>query len=258
MIIKTESLPSRGIPYQYKEIEMEGFKVPQIMKLSKASSLKSIKPAIDALDDVLSVVASELTDGDFFYLLTLQRLAYSKPLFTEWHCDEILYYDEGDDTTFLTKQQIKDKVEEYEATEDKEGLTDPNEIKLVPGKCMTFNKHILTVHDLTITYLEEEPLNEGIDYPRIETLTDAIKDGEDPEMHYLAQAIRWLRTETRSYLAKKDLLLGLPDTTLLEQAMAYNNKVIHGVNKRVVCPCSKCGHKTAHILDIGPESFFDV
>lgn len=257
MKIIAASLPSRAIPYEFNDIEMTKFGVKQIMLLSKAAALNSIKPAIEALNEVIDVDAGELTDGDFFYLLALQRLQYSRPLFTQWVCDDRLFY-ETDGVTFYTEEGLKALVEAYEAAEDKTTLRNPDNIKVASGPCSTLNKHVLVEADLNIQYLENEPLPAGLDYPRIDSFADSIVDYNNPEMQYLSQAIRWLKTDSRSYLAKKDLFMQQTDTNLIESAMFYKNTSVHGILRTIKCYCKKCRAVSNHTIEIGPETFFDV
>jgi hypothetical protein len=256
MKITAPTLPSRAIPYSFKEIEMDMFGVKQIMLLSKASALNSIKPAIDALNDVISVEANELTDGDFFYLLTLQRLRYTRPLFTQWVCEVPLYYEK--ESVFHTSEGLRALVEAYEVAENKDELQDPDKIQVVVGPCGTLNKHELCEADLQIQYMDETKLPEGLDYPRIESFADSIVEYNEPDMQYLSQAVRWLKTDSRSYLAKKNLFLKQDNLNLIEQAMFYKNTSVHGVRRTIVCRCTKCRTASTHTLEIGPESFFDV
>lgn len=260
MDINVQELPSKGIPYDFVEFSMTNFGVPEIMLLSKATSLESITPAIEAMNNVVSINAYQLTDGDFFYLLALQRLNMTKPLFTDWTCDGTVFVEEETGRR-LAPVDLRSMVEHYNAmpAEDKANEKDPSEIVVTNVACEQKNHHDLKLSDLKITYLEDKVLPTFLDYPRISTLTEAILDASSPEMQMLAFPIRWFKTPVGdAYSDKKDYFESLQSLEQVEEAIKTNNAIIHGVNKTVVCSCSACGKETAHLFEIHPHTFFDA
>mgnify|MGYP006421225179 CR=1 FL=1 len=256
------NLPSGLLPYSFKHVEMEPFKVNEIMKLSKARSLQSVAPMVDALNDVVSCDANDLTDGDFYYLLAFQRLnAYtSSPMIVQWECEGIVFQEQSGLQRRFNNEQLKKLVEEYDnaSEERKEELEDPNELVVESVICGEYNEQQVGFNDLIVQRLEEnQVIDERLDYPRIRTLPQGIAKSEDPELRHVIQAARWLK-KGDNLDEKLELLRNSDNLELFETAYRTEMTVRHGVSNVVLKECPKCGVLSKHVFDITPETFFDL
>lgn len=255
-------LPSKLIPYRVKEIKMEPFKVPQIMKMSRAVALNSLVPAIEAINDVLDIDVNELVDGDFYYLLAWQRIvAYGhSPLKADWVCEGTVFKETGGLERTFTESEIKRIVEDYDAADDeqKAQMEDPAELQVEAQTCGHRNSVEVTMDMLSvIQYMDDLKLYEGLDFPRVSTLPDSIAFRENPEKQNVVQAARWIHSGAN--LAEKlDILNSQEDLKLFEKSLQTNQVNQCGVSRVISLPCEKCGTIGRLGFDIRPETFFDV
>ncbi len=258
---KPSTLPSRCIPYSFNEIEMEPFRIAQIMQLSRAVALDSIQPAIEAMDSVLNVDVNELTDGDFYYLLAYQRLnAYSNsPLLAQWECGGTVFQEQDGLKRTFTSEQLRALVDEYDnaSEEDREHLTNPDDLTVTSIPCKHQNRVEIKLDHLTTVFLEQEKLPDGLDFPRISTLVDTQVRSKDPAEERVAHAARWIQPGN-TLEEKIDILHNQPTLALFEKALQANATVVHGVSQIIVLPCEHCGQMSEHIFNISPKTFFDV
>lgn len=258
----SSKLPSKTIPYSIKTIEMENFKVSQIMKLSRSIALQSMKPVVEALDSVMDFDANELTDGDFYYLLGWQRIsAYvSSPLKADWECQGVVFQENDNLKRVFTQDQLKSMVEEYDAAsdEEKELLEDPKELMVTSRVCGHHNSIDVSMDHMRIVYLDDGvKLDPHLDFPRVATLADSIARSDNPDQQNIVQAARWVR-EGNTLDEKLAVLEAQPDLQLFEKALQANATIRHGVSRTIVLPCSECGTEAPIAFDIRPETFFDV
>lgn len=255
------TLPSNMIPYQFEQITMQNFGVKQLMLMSKAVSTGSWAPVVQALDSVIDVDVDLLTDGDFYYLLACQRIAGYKisPLQAAWYCEGEVFQEQGNLERVFTRDQLIKLVNDYDAADadEKEELEDPEELSLMSMKCNHHNAHNLTLDSLYIVSLETKKLPEGLDFPRVRTLVDAIVAREEPENERIVQAARWVAYGD-TIEEKIDILSNQKDLQMFESALQTDIQVRHGVSQVLVVNCEKCGQPMEHTFNIGPETFFDV
>lgn len=258
----SNSLPSKTIPYAIKAIEMSPFKVAQVMQLSRAVALQSMKPTVEALDSVMDFDANDLTDGDFYYLLAWQRIhAYShSPLKAAWECEGMVFQEEGNLERVFTQDQIKALVEEYDAAseEEKALLENPEELKVTSRLCRHFNSVDILMDHLRVVYLEDGvKLDPRLDFPRVRTLADSLARTDNPDQQNIVQAARWVR-DGNTLDDKLAILQAEPNLELFEKALQANALVRHGISRTVTLKCEQCNEESAHAFDIRPETFFDV
>lgn len=254
-------LPSAGIPYDVKQITMQPFGVKQIMMLSRAVATGSWAPVVQALDSVLDYNVNLITDGDFYFLLAVQRILGYKisPLQASWDCQGVVFREnEGLKRTF-TRKQIRDMVKEYDAASEEERaeLANPDDLILTSVHCNHSNAKQLTMSDLFIVPLETKTLPEGLDFPRTNTLVDSLVAKNDPDNSRVVQAARWI-AHGDTLEEKMDILANQPDLRLFELALQTDIKVRHGVSQIIALPCERCEQPSEHTFNIGPETFFDV
>lgn len=254
-------LPSRTLPYSFKEITMSPFRMPQIMLASRAVSTESMAPMIEALDKVIDVDVRELTDGDFFYLLAYQRIVnYTSPLVARWTCDGIVFRENDGLSRTFTQQQMASLVAEYEQADEeaRADLQDPNKLIVTADTCGHANLENIVFEDLKIAQLPEDlvlPL--GIDFPRVSTLVDAIEMRKDVDMRNIVNAARWV-AEGSTLAEKLEVLESQTDLALFERALQAQTTIAHGAARIISKLCTACGESSDHLLDISPETFFNV
>lgn len=256
------NLPSRTLPYQVKQFGMRPFLVPQIMQLSRAVALKTVAPMIEALDSVLDFDAHQLTDGDFYYLLSWQRLEAYKhsPLLAQWTCSSLVFQEQDGLKRVFTRDKLVQMVDEFDSAseEERENLEDPEKLILTSRQCGHKNSLPISMRDLDIVYLSDNDcLPERLDYPRVSTLADALARKDNPDTRMIVQAARWVR-EGRTLDEKMEVLTAQPDLSLLEQALRMSALSNHGVLRILTKHCEACGEKSVHGYDVTPELFFDV
>lgn len=254
-------LPSKGLPYDVKEINMQPFGVKQIMLLSRAVATGSWAPVVQALDSVLDYNINNITDGDFYFLLAVQRILGYKisPLQAAWSCGGVVFKEtDGLERTF-TRKQVQALVREYDnaSEEERADLTNPDEFTLTTVNCGHENRRTLIMDDLYLVHLENKRLPEGLDYPRVNTLVDSLVAKEDPDNAQIIQAARWVAIGD-TLEEKIDYLTNQPDLSAFELTLQTDIKVRHGVSQVIAVPCEKCGQMSEHTFHIGPETFFDV
>lgn len=259
-MIFSDALPSRTLPYRVKEIEVELFKPRQIALMSKAVMLDDIQPAIDAMASVLKGLdISELTVGDFYFLLTWQRMNCFKqnPVVAQWSCPGTMFND-IDTNRKYTPLEVQTIVDNWEAADEEARyeLTDPNKVHLDAYICQHMNTETLSFDDFSVVYLEEDTvLDQRLDYPRCDTLSDFIKLQSDPDYGIIADAAQWIRGSSNLRERINDLLSS-DDNELMEVACQANRDIRHGILRSVVKSCASCGHKHALNFIIEPRSFF--
>jgi hypothetical protein len=262
--LSLKNMPSRGLPYDkgLKDLEMDAFKVPNILKLSRAIALESYVPVIDALNDVLiNFDAASLTDGDFFYLLGYQRLKnMTSALVADWNCPDLLLREQDGLEREFTKSEMVALVEKYAAASEEEraGMTNPDELMVITVSCDHHNNRDVTFGDLQILQLNEGlKLDDALDFPRIRTYPDLLQFRIDPDLSLVAEAARWVRDGV-SLQDKIDILTAQPDLVLFEKALTANTKYQHGVGRIFTLPCHKCGSIKELSIDLSASIFFDV
>lgn len=83
-------LPSEFVSYAWKDIQVRRFNVQEIRAIVRARTSGSMRHLIRALDATITRPVTDLTVGDFWYLMYWHRLnSYKKTPFTiHWHCDD--------------------------------------------------------------------------------------------------------------------------------------------------------------------------
>ena len=260
-IYNTANLPSRTIPYGFKELEMKPFLVPQIMQMSKAISLQSLQPMVLALCEVVNIDGLSLTDGDFYYLLAVQRLCsyVESPLQASWTCAGTVFKESGGLERTFTQKQLADMVEGWDSADEEErkDLTDPSNMDVTTATCNHENVSDIQLKDLEILYLEKGTIPDGLDYPRINTLAEAFKLREDPNVSGILEAARWVIAGD-TLKDKIEILKEQPDLALFEQALQCSLTVRHGMGSVIKKHCEFCSAESSHLFDITPETFFSV
>lgn len=257
--LNESNLPSRNVPYKVKEFSMEWFKPKQLTLLSKAVHLSSTEPVIEAMGQVITGLdVRELTVGDFFYLLTLQRLNCFKdrPLNAEWQCQAAVFR-RADANEVYTPDDIDELVDVWReaSEEERESLEDPDEIHLEGDVCGTVNYIPIEIGDFRMVMLRDIEMPEGIDFPRVKTLTSFLKMQKDAEHALISEACQYIKAGD-SLEDKLQLLLDGEDMEFFGQLNDATLQFVHGISREIHKKCEGCGHDHVIAYTVDASSFF--
>lgn len=82
-------LPSEFVAYPWKDLQIRRFNIEELRALIRARTSGNLRHLIRAVDGTLSRPITDLTQGDFWYIMYWHRLnSYKKsPFVIEWVCD---------------------------------------------------------------------------------------------------------------------------------------------------------------------------
>lgn len=239
------NLPSNFLPYKgsYDKLYIRPFSIKELRLISKAATLKDIKHQIRAVDLCISEDVTELSIGDYYYVLAWLRIhSYPKtPMVATWLCDEQVYKHKetleiiNNDDTF----KVPENLSEY--------VTEP---------CNTHNSEIIHFSNLEIISLDDdvEPINQVFDFPRVKHLADIQECLKDPELRFIMPAAQWIAGAT-----VEDKLKALDesmDLTLFDEASILNEKLDHGIKETMTIRCRRCLAAQPYTVALDPFSFF--
>lgn len=260
MIFDHTNIPSKTLPYPVKQIEVVPFKPKQLALMSKAVMLDNFAPAVEAMgQSMTNLDVNDLTVGDFFFLLTWQRLNSLKrnPVMAKWTCPGTIFNDRANGTKYFPRD-IKVLVDNWEAADDevRKTLIDPNDVMLDGYVCSHANYEPITMEDFRVLYLDDDiVLDQRLDYPRAETLAEFVDLQRNPDYGMLAEAGQWVRGKG-SLLKRVQAMVDAEDTDLLEAACEANRDYRHGILRTITKPCTICGHNHEMTMVVDPKSFF--
>lgn len=260
MIFDSTNIPSKTLPYPVKQIEVVPFKPKQLALMSKAVMLDDFGPAIEAMgQSMTNLDVNQLTAGDFFYLLTWQRLNSLKrnPVMAKWECPGTIFADRSTGVRY-TPREVKVLVANWEAADEetRKTMLDPAAVMLDGYVCSHGNYQPLVMEDFRILFLEEDiVLDTRLDYPRCDTLAQFVNLQRDPDYGMLAESGQWLRSR-KPLLLRVQEMVDAEDTDLLEAACEANRDYQHGILRTISKPCEVCGHNHEMTMTVSPKSFF--
>lgn len=237
-------LPSQSYPYEWDNLFIKPFSVSHLRLISKAATLKDANYIIEAVNSVITQEASELTIGDFYYVLLWLRIhSYPKsPLVVEWTCDRDV----------LIHKQTKEMLLNDETYVEPEDLTEYTSEKC--GHENVYQATMSTIETFSLPESDEySPLPNGFDFPRAFLIKD-IHDGlSDPELKMLLSAAQWFTGNSlRERIANMEARTVDDFTT----AMALDDVYAHGFNEITEIQCMRCAAKSKYIVNLTPFSFF--
>lgn len=260
MIFDSTNLPSRTRPYPIKEIEVKTFKPRQLALMSKSVMLDDYEPAIEAMgQSMTNLDVSHLTTGDFFYLLTWQRLESLKrnPVHTNWVCPGVVFR-ASDSGKVYTPRDVQTMVQNWEEADEetRTQMQDPDTIDLNGEVCNHQNYVAVTMADFKYVSLEEDvQLDPRLDFPRCATLSEFVRLQRDPDYGMLAEAAQWIK-HNGTLMERIQMLMDTEDTDLMEAACAASRDVKHGILRTITKPCDSCGHNHPLTFTVDPKAFF--
>lgn len=242
------NLPSNFFPYDYKQMHIRPFTVNELKLVSKAATLKEMSHLIRAIDLVTTVDASNLTIGDFYYILMWLRIHSmpKTPYVIEWHCHEGVLTHKEDKTIILNDMTFKVPENEEDYTVE---------------DCGTHNSEVIHMTNVDIVCIEDDfeglP-NDGpleFDFPRARHLQGIQEALQDPELNLLVGPAQWIKDGDT--IEEKISILGTQsDLQVFDDAAALNEHIVHGIRETSTLTCRSCLKKNQHTLILDALSFF--
>lgn len=240
------NLPSNFFPYAFKKLLIRPFTVKELKLVSKAGVLQDESFLIRAVDLCISEDCSELSQGDYYYVLMWLKINSSPktPYTITWKCPESYYQHKTtgeiikNDATFAPPQP--EVADQYKIE-----------------KCDTSNTEMVHMTTLDIIQLPEEnwePLAPEFDFPRVKHIKEVKDLLEDPELRLMLPAAQWVKGE--SIQDKIKFLEDQPNTDLLMEALALENTLVHGLNEKCTLHCRTCRSEHPYTINLEPLSFF--
>lgn len=258
MIFDNNTLPSRTVPYQVKQIHLNPFRPKQLGLLGKAIYLESMQPAIEAMQEVCDFDVNLLTPGDFYFFLAWLRFnSLKREVSASWECSGTKYIRQDTREVYKTQRVIRttENWHAAEGTPEQALLEDPNKLLFDLQYCGQHNIAPLTFADFSVIFLPEVELDPRLDYPRVMNMVEYDKLISDPVYHKIVGPARWV-AEGRTLKDKIEILFAQEDMSLMEAAAEANATIGHGIGRQVGKECSACGSTHYFATSIEPASFF--
>ena len=225
-------LPTGFRLYSFKELMLRPFSLNELYIIAAGHQVDSIRHVIRAAQIVTSCDVNQLTDGDFAYVLAWLRMnSYpASPINAVWNCRSKSLLDHKRRKLNMSKAAGKSAAEI-----DRLGWT----LK----ECGHENVYLSHGASMDIVVLEEDTLDDGLDYPRIGTLVEAEDLREEPEFVHIVDALRWIKEGT-TLRDKYEHVKQLGNLDLFNKAKAMaDGRITHGVTETVPIECMMCSTK---------------
>lgn len=240
-------LPSGCFAYEWRELYIRPFDVVELPLLSLGAHARynGISHLLRAVDIVINQVVTDLTDGDFEFVLGwLRKFSFpSTPLVVQWDCNNRVYaYPEG--ALYLDEA---DPIPDYKKQ---------RELKLKAINCGTKNTEIVHNVQTLIDTLDEEWVNTDpdIDLPRMATYSDYYEHIQaHPEYKLLGMVARYIRAGS-TYSEK--LAIVEQDMDLYERAYAVMARSKHGIRESMTLRCRSCDNRVPYSSGPSYRTFF--
>lgn len=253
-------LPSLYIPYNFKSVTLNENCGPSfIPPFARAVEDDDLAPMLEAVQKAIDVDVGILTEGDFYYAMTVMRIMVYKrnPLVARWQCTGGEVFERNDTGERWTQSHIDAYVTQWNNAEDKEGLIDPNLIMLTAVPCNHSNEEVVSVPDLFIHTLpdpEEAPfqLDPRLDFPRAALIPEAYELSDSPDHGPFVRVAKWVR-DGKTLFDKIEMVQS--DMDLYEAAIDAERKYRHGVTRYIAKTCRACGNQNTILMEVKALSF---
>lgn len=254
MKFDSSNLPSRMLPYPVKEINVQPFRPRHLLKVSEAVMQQSLAPLIEAVSQVMDFDAYQLTDGDFYYVLTWLRFhSRNIPATAAWDCTGTIYerQDTGERVAYETIEQMIEQWDLAKGTEAQQHMVDPNTIQFAPFECGQHNNQPVTFADFECRYLDEDfVMPPEFDYPRVRHMVEYLEMLDDPTVARLAYPLRHIR-KGNTLRERLDYVFDNDDMDTFDRAAAIAKQTEHGILQHIYKQCSACNvaHPFSMVVD---------
>lgn len=253
-------LPSGGIPYAVKSIEVQPFRPRHMPYLSEALMMENLAPLIEAVDQVMDFDAYQLTDGDFYYFLTWLRFnSRDIPMYATWECTGTMFRrkDTGEIMSIVAIDELMVQWENAKGTEAAATMTDPMLLEFDELECGSVNKEIVTFDDFKILRMNDTPLDPRLEYPRVATMVEFTELVKDKRFTKIIGPTRYIK-DGFNIRAKLDIVDSLEDMDLFDAASRAHFQHEHGIMQDIKKRCPQCGSTHDFSVTIDASSFFVV
>jgi len=254
------NLPSRLIPYAVKSITAQPFRPMHLPYLSEAILTKNDAPLIEAVGMVIDFDVNQLTEGDFYHILTWLRFhSRDLPIFANWECDGVVFTREGDESgkiyTIADIDLMHEQWELAKDTEAQEHMENPFEIVFIEQDCEHYNEQFAQWGDFKMMQMDPEPLGDDrLDYPRVRDMVASKDLGTDVRTQKVLGPLRFIK-EGRT-MHERWANIEKIDMELYDKAARASHKYNHGILQRIHKKCEKCGTSYPFDVSIDAHSFF--
>ncbi len=258
-LIMLLALPSRYIPYNFKQVNLKTISPAAIPFFARAVETDDLAPVLEAMQTCIDVDVNELTEGDFYYILTIMRVVIFKrnALVARWRCQSDMFQ-RPDTKERWTRQNLLDYVEAWNSGV-REGMVDPATLPLDSVVCDFNNEEKVEPDDLILHYLPEQTedsvplqLHPSLDFPRARHLAECYQLSDDVDHGPLVRVAKWVR-DGRTIMEKIDLIMA--DMDLYELALDAEANYRHGVTRYVKKKCRCCDEYNTLHMEVTPQSF---
>lgn len=256
---KTNELPSRFHPYTFDSLTITNFGMKQLALVSKCLVTKDINYMIEAVGQTIDRPISDITIGDFFFLMAWQRV-YSyptSPIVASWVCEGTLYKIHDMEPMSWTALQALADAWERAKEDQRVHLLDPSAQLVEEIECGNECNENTSLSDFPLIQLPIDCpiLDSRLDWPRTNVLKSLLEALTDPETALLASAVQWVK-DGNTIQDKITILSDEQDLTLFDLAAQANADFTHGISEIFVKTCPKCGTGHNMLLKIEPSLFF--
>lgn len=258
MKFDVNDLPSAGIPYAVKTIDVQPFRPKHMPYISEAIMLGNNKPLIEAVGMVMDFDANQLTDGDFYYFLTWLRFnSRDIPMNADWTCEGTMFrrVDTGELHTVDSIDELVEQWEKAKGTEAEEHMVNPNELEFENVDCGSVNSIPVTFEDFRVKQMPNIELDPRLDYPRVRHMPEYLELVQDRRYTQIIGPVRYIK-DGYTLRDKLDIVDQMDDMELFDKASRAHYELEHGLMQQVTKKCPKCGtvHYFATMVDA--QSFF--
>lgn len=240
-------LPSGCFTYNWKELYIRPFDVVELplLALGAHARYNGISHLLRAVDIVINQNVSDLTDGDFSFILGyLRKFSFpSTPLVVQWHCHKQVYQHPEGKLWLDEEHPIPSNLQVREQ-------------KLKRIDCNTNNTEIVHNVKTLIDTLDDDWVNTDpdLDLPRMGTYSDYLEHTiVDPGYKTLGMLARYVAAGD-TYRDKLTLIES--DIDLYEKAYAFRRRSIHGIRETMGLRCRSCDNRVPFESHPNFRSFF--
>ena len=258
MKFDVNTLPSRGIPYAVKFIDIEPFRPRHMPYISEAIMLGNNAPLIEAVNQVMEFDAYQLTDGDFYFFLTWLRFnSRDIPMTADWECEGTMFrrVDNGDVLSVETIDEMIVQWENAKGTEAEATMVNPYEMELEDVDCGHTNKQFVTFEDFRIKQMPDIELDPRLTYPRVRDMPEYLELLQDRRYTKIIGPTRYIK-DGFTLKDKLRIVESLDDMELFDKASRAHFELEHGVMQGLKKKCEKCGTLHDFATTIDALSFF--
>ena len=258
MKFDVNTLPSRGIPYAVKSIDVQPFRPRHMPYISEAIMLGNNEPLIEAVSMVMDFDTYQLTDGDFYYFLTWLRFnSRDIPMTADWECEGTMFrrVDTGEVMSVDAIDELILQWENAKGTEAAATMVDPHELDFEDVDCGHVNKQFVTFEDFRVKQMPNIELDPRLDYPRVRHMPEYLELLQDRRYTKIIGPTRFIK-DGFTLKEKLQIVESMEDMELFDKASRAHFELEHGVMQGLKKKCAKCGTLHDFATTIDAQSFF--